>query len=277
MRIFVIISIFSLALIFGIVGLVDVLDSKGGSDNTQITKLVLEKEEYVTVWKSKYRLEVGDSVTPGILQKLEIPLTEALEFGIKKDIKLDFSPTTLLNTEVSSNQVVLPEYQVKPGTPGYIDLLVTKGMALYPLKLSNSQLINDYIRPGVNIDILSVSSPRLNLADRTDKPSVFKGAKASILLTGVKVLSVSGLSEDKNIDTITTQSTSKDGDYTTVVIEVAPDNLASLALAQRTTHIEIIRSQSYQTPAYAEVRDVIDNYTGIEELRGNETKPKEVL
>ncbi len=60
------------------------------------------------------------------------------------------------------------------GKPGYIDLLVTEGMTLYPLKVSDKNLINDYIRPGLFIDVLTVSSPNANLAGNIDKPKRFR-------------------------------------------------------------------------------------------------------
>ena len=148
-------------------------------------------------------------------------------------------------------------------------------MTLYPLEVSDQNLINDYIRPGSYIDILTVSSPNDNLAKNIDKPKRFKGLKASMFLKHVKVLNIGG--DDEDDSSVTARSPINEDGLTTVVVEVKPDDLAKLALAQRTMHIEIYRSQTYNKPEYAEVRNVIDNYTGIEELRGNVIERREAL
>ncbi len=57
-------------------------------------------------------------------------------------------------------------------------------------------------------------------------------------------------------------------DMATIIIEVDPDQISRLALAQRTMHIEVYRSQSYKQATHVEVRNIIDNFTGVEELRG---------
>ncbi|MCZ8488465.1 hypothetical protein O9992_18040 [Vibrio lentus] len=61
----------------------------------------------------------------------------------------------MLNRSLNAGEVVLPEYQV---TPARIHRpLITEGMTLYPLaKVSDKNLINDYIRPGT---CPSISSP----------------------------------------------------------------------------------------------------------------------
>ena len=96
-----------------------------------------------------------------------------------------------------------------------------------------------------------------------------------MFLKHVKVLNIGN--DDTSDRSITARSPSKEDGLTTVVIEVSPDELPRLALAQRTMHIEIYRSQTYMQPEFAEVRNIIDNYTGIVELRGNENNPREAL
>ncbi|MCY9852730.1 Flp pilus assembly protein CpaB [Vibrio mediterranei] len=262
------------ALVVGALGVVDLFKSK--PQPTIATEVTENKdEEHVAVWMTTEAYEKGHAITAQGVVKKQLPLSEALSLGVREDAKISFSPSVLLNRSLTPGEIVLPEYQVSPGQSGYIDLLVTEGMTLYPLEVSDKNLINDYIRPGSFIDVLTVSSPNDNLAGNVDKPKRFRGVKASMFLKHVKVLNVGDDKGDNS--SVTARSPTKENGLTTVVIEVKPDDLAKLALAQRTMHIEIYRSQTYKQPEYAEVRNIIDNYTGIEELRGNETNPREAL
>ncbi|PTP55195.1 Flp pilus assembly protein CpaB [Vibrio splendidus] len=262
------------ALIVGALGVVDLFKSEPQSTTT--AEVVEEKnEEHVAVWMTTEPYEKGRAIDAQGVVKQQLPLSEALTLGVREDAQISFSPSILLNRSLNAGEIVLPEYQVTPGQSGYIDLLVTEGMTLYPLKVSDKNLINDYIRPGTSIDILTVSSPNDNLAGNIDKPKRFRGVKASMFLKNVKVLNIGN--DATGDSSITARAPSKEDGLTTVVIEVSPDELPKLALAQRTMHIEIYRSQTYTQPEYAEVRNIIDNYTGIAELRGNENNPREAL
>ncbi|MEZ9893730.1 Flp pilus assembly protein CpaB [Vibrio lentus] len=262
------------ALIVGALGVVDLLKSE--SQPTTTAEVVEEtNEEHVAVWMTTEPYEKGRAIDAQGVVKQQLPLSEALTLGVREDAQISFSPSILLNRSLNAGEVVLPEYQVTPGQSGYIDLLVTEGMTLYPLEVSDKNLINDYIRPGTSIDILTVSSPNDNLAGIIDKPKRFRGVKASMFLKNVKVLNIGN--DATGDSSITARAPSKEDGLTTVVIEVSPDELPKLALAQRTMHIEIYRSQTYTQPEFAEVRNIIDNYTGISELRGNESNPREAL
>ena len=54
----------------------------------------------------------------------------------------------------------------------------------------------------------------------------------------------------------------------TIVLEVKPDDLTRLALAQRTMHLEIVRSQAHHSAPRVNIGDVMPNYSGVVELRG---------
>lgn len=262
------------ALIVGALGAVDLFKSEP-EPNTADEVVVEKSEKHVGVWIATEALKKGHAVNAQDVVKQQLPLSEALKLGVREDTQISFSPSILLNRNLRSGDVVLPEYQVSPGRPGYIDLLVTENMTLYPLKVSDKNLINDYIRPGSFVDVLTVSSPNVNLAGNLDKPKRFRGVKASMFLKHVKVLNIGN--DDTGDRSITARSPSEEAGLTTVVIEVSPDDLPKLALAQRTMHIEIYRSQTYSQPEFAEVRNIIDNYTGVNELRGNENNPREAL
>ncbi|MFA0085638.1 RcpC/CpaB family pilus assembly protein [Vibrio sp. 10N.261.51.F12] len=258
------------ALVIGVFGLVDLL-KKPQEEKTEKVMAVVD-EKHVTVWKAVGFIPKGTSIKTNQVIKTQLSFSSALQFGLKEDTTIDFDPSTLTNTSINQGAIVMPEYQTSRSEPGYIDLLITEGMTLYPLKVSNHNLINDYIRPGAFIDVLTVSSPNINLAENADRPKRFKGVKSSIFLKDIKVLNVGDGSSDISIRT-----PNKQKDMTTIIIEVHPDDLAKLALAQRTMHIEIYRSQIYTKPAHAEVRNIMDNYIGVEEFRGNSRNSGEAM
>lgn len=262
------------ALIIGVLGVVE--SFKNEPQSTMTAEVIQEKnEEHIAVWMTTKPYQKGSAIDAQSVSKQQIPLSQALMLGVREDTQISFAPSILLNRSLSADEVVLPEYQVAPDQPGYIDLLISEGMTLYPLEVSDKNLINDYIRPGTFIDIVTVSSPNENLAGSIGRPKHFRGVKASVFMKSVKVLNIG---DDGTSDRLASaRSPSKEDGLTKVVIEVNPDALPKLALAQRTMHIEIYRSQTYTQPEFAEVRNIIGNYTGIAELRGNENKPREAL
>ncbi|ABU72301.1 hypothetical protein [Vibrio campbellii] len=62
---------------------------------------------------------------------------------------------------------------------------------------------------------------------------------------------------------------SEDDHQIVIVVEVDPSEIAKLSIAQKTMHLEVYRSHRYKEPVFAEVRDVIGNYSGVTELRGS--------
>lgn len=270
MRSRIVLFIALLAFGFGCYGLIDML-----TQNRQASPVIAEQsapvtEQFVAVWSLNRSLFRGQPISTSDVTKQQLALQDALAYGIKQDTVIDFSPSTLLNRDLSKGEIILPEYQTPQGGAGYIDLLISEDMTIYPLQVSATNLVDDYIRPGVFVDVLTVSSPSTNLADNAEHPNEFHGVKASLFLKHVKVLAINYTgpeSENATAKVIKPSQEAKPG-FSTVVIEIHPEQLANIALAQRTMHMEVYRSQIYKKPMYAEVRNVITNYTGIEEYRG---------
>ncbi|MCW8327415.1 Flp pilus assembly protein CpaB [Photobacterium sp. SDRW27] len=254
-----------LAVITGIYGVVDSLFATTESATPiAIEPQVQSEETYITLWRAKQALHIGKPLTAEAVEREQVALSDARLLGVKQDISLNFKPTTLMNTTVKAGELVFPEYQTTKDQPGYLDLLVSNGMTLYPLTISSRNLIAGYIKPGDNIDIMAISSPKTNLSNTTSELDEFEGVKATLLLAQIRVMSVGSDSEAIN------PQVRKNGDSeSTIVIEVKPDDLAKLALAQRTMYLEIVRSQYYRHQPEANVSDVVPNYSGIVELRGN--------
>ncbi|MGV2987180.1 Flp pilus assembly protein CpaB [Vibrio sp. E150_011] len=268
MRSKIVLLIAVVALVIGVVGLIDLVNQQPKQVNNTEPAQEVKEERYITVWKALTFIDKGTPIAVENVKKTQLPLSQALTLGLKEDSKVDFNPSTLTNIAINQGAVVMAEYQTKRSQPGYIDLLITEGMTLYPLQVNDRNIVKDYIRPGSFIDVLTVSSPNTNLAENAERPKHFAGVKASMFLKHIKVLNVGD--DGENSDVISTRTPNNQKGLTTIIIEVHPDDLARLALAQRTMHIEVYRSQHYQKPDYAEVRNVIDNYIGVEEFRGND-------
>jgi pilus assembly protein CpaB len=256
-----------LAIVSGIYGVVDILFLTTEKVETQVQSPVpsAKEERYVTLWRAKQPLVKGEPLTNAMVQREQLPLSEALTLGVKQDVTLDFQPSTLMNAAINAGELVFVERQTRKDQPGYLDLLIIEGMTLYPLTISSKNLISGYINPGDSVDIMAISSPKTNLSNTTNEFGRFQGVAASLLLEKVRVMSVN----NSDFDIINPRMSSEGNSELTIVIEVKPDDLGRLALAQRTMYLEIVRSQTYQQPPYADVSDIVPNYNGVIELRGS--------
>lgn len=218
-----------------------------------------------TVWRAKHALDKGQAISPNDVSRELIDEKQAHTFGVNKDITLDFAATTLLNTTIQSGELVMPENQSTPNQAGYLSLITHDGMTLYPLTVNSNNLINHYIQPGDFIDIMAISSPETNLSNATTQISDFNKVQANLFMKHVRVLSIGNGSDDQ----VNPEVNNTQGMQTTVVIEVTPDDLAKLSLAQRTMYLEIYRSQHYRKNPDIQINDVIRGYNGVTELRGS--------
>ena len=116
--------------------------------------------------------------------------------------------------------------------------------------------------------MLSVGSPKENLADEDTEAIDFSGVNAQLILRNVKVLSVGNTKEPVD-SRVKSNVSSEDDHQIVIVVEVDPSEIAKLSIAQKTMHLEVYRSHRYKEPVFAEVRDVIGNYSGVTELRGS--------
>ncbi|WP_045495453.1 Flp pilus assembly protein CpaB [Vibrio hyugaensis] len=237
------------------------------SEENRPVRSAIDDIQYIQVWRAATDLERGIPIDVNNVKREQLQLNIALEEGISSDIKLDFSPSTLLNKSIKQGQLVLPEYQVNETDPRYIDLLITEGMEPYSLLVSTSNLVQGYIRPGTYVDLLAVSSPQENLADEDNDAIDFSGVNAQLILQNVKVLSIGGSSQEES--SVQSNVSSEDEHQVVIVVEVRPQAIARLSIAQKTMHLEVYRSHRYKEPIFAEVRDVIGNYSGVTELRGS--------
>ncbi|BDY04212.1 Flp pilus assembly protein CpaB [Ferrimonas sp. YFM] len=250
-----------LAVIFGLYGILDLVSGNGEPATPPPPEVKM-----VTLWQASSAIAEGEAVSGSILTRVTLTQEEAAQLGANEDISLTLTPATLAARNIDDGEWVFPEQLSQPGQPGYLDLLTTEGMVLYPLTISATNLVDNYIHPGDYIDILTVSSPHTNLSNATAELTQFTGVRAGLLMQQVRVMAL-----DSQSDNGVKPKVGINGELeTTVVIEVAPQAVSRLSLAQRTMFIEIYRSQRQHPIPDADVSDIIANYTGIKELRGGD-------
>lgn len=255
-----------IALVTGLYGVADKLFSSPEAQ-TQPTSVENPPVSYV-LWQAKASHNIGSSLSLADVKKVQLGEKEAKTLGISADVELKLGSQSLLNTSLEAGQYLFPEQLTHPGELGYLSLITREGMTLYPLSVATKNMIQDYIRPGDEIDIMTLSSPEHNLADDNTQIDDFAGLRASILMKKVRVISVGSGGFGAKSSGINPSLKSSSKAETRIVIEVSPDDLPRLTLAQRTMHIEVYHSQTYAGKPEVGVSDVIKNYTGVVELRG---------
>ncbi|WP_261815601.1 Flp pilus assembly protein CpaB [Vibrio gallicus] len=249
----------------------------------QVQAQVEEKKEVKYVlWRAKQDIARGEVVTKNSLERVILPEEDANALGVNADVDVALVQDSRANHAIPAGEYVFAEMFTAPHQAGYLDLLASEGKILYPLPISTFNLINNYIRPGDMIDIISVSSPLTNLADTGARITQFQGVKARTIKRGVKVLAFEQAPIDpkekaaQNSGSISPRVSATGNTKTTVVIEIEPEFVSRLSLAQRTMHLEIYRSQFNGEIPPANMSDVIENYQGIRELRGADTQTTNV-
>ncbi|MPW35374.1 RcpC/CpaB family pilus assembly protein [Vibrio sp. B1Z05] len=279
--------VFILSFLFVAFGLFAVMQNVNARAEASAKKEALEKVEEkkeikFVLWRNKQELTRGEIIPPNGVERVVLPEAEANSLGVNRDVELHLVKDSRANQPITSGAYVFPEMLTAPDQPGYLDLLASEGMILYPLPISTINLINNYIRPGDMIDIISVSSPLTNLADTGARITQFQGVKARTIKRGVRVLAFEQKPVDpkeqptKSGNSLSPRVSASGNSKTTVVIEIEPDFVSRLSLAQRTMHLEIYRSQSTGEIPPANMSDVIENYQGIRELCGAETQTTNV-
>lgn len=230
------------------------------------------KVTYITLWKANNDIQRGEPVDSKMFDRVQLSLEQAQQYNVSDNIKLPINVGALANQKISAGQWVFAEHISNRNDAGYIDLLSTVGMLLYPIVISTDNLVQHNIHPGDYVDIVSLSTPDTNLADPNSRITNIRKLAIKTIQRNIKVMS---LGNDKT-DAILPLSKTQDDRLTTIIVEVHPSQIPSLALVQRTTHLEIYPHQAHQLPA-TDINDVISSLTPtttlspevkVRELRG---------
>ncbi|MGR5299057.1 Flp pilus assembly protein CpaB [Vibrio mediterranei] len=242
--------------------------------NAQREQTQIEKK--FVVWRSKRNIKRGEVVTKSDLERTILQQQDANKLGINDDVTIELPDNTRASQTINAGQYVFNEMFLAPDQAGYLDLIASKGKILYPLTIYTTNLIDNYISPGDNIDILAVSSPVINLSETNKKITQYQGLRAYTIMRRVKILAFFPKAITTQIKEYSTSNqpinptTSTNDDLkTTVIVEVEPKFVSLLSLAQITMHLEIYRSQQNRIPS-VDIGKVIENFQSVRELRGEQ-------
>ncbi|GAM61480.1 flp pilus assembly protein rcpC/cpaB [Vibrio ishigakensis] len=111
-------------------------------------KLTQKQELKFALWQTPKDLTRGEKVKRKDLVRVMLPESDANLLGVGRDVELNIVQDTRVNDIIPAGSYIFPDMLTNPGQQGYIDLLATEGKILYPLPISTTNLINNYIRPG---------------------------------------------------------------------------------------------------------------------------------
>ncbi|MEH0688118.1 hypothetical protein H4F17_03400 [Vibrio cholerae] len=227
-------------------------------------------EQQFTVWQVTRPSLRGEYTRDVTLSRVVLAESDARKQGINGDILPKLTTTTILRNAKAEGSYLFEEDLAQVGDDDYIEFLITPGKALYPLTISSANLIEGFIRAGDSIDVLAVSSPNANLADAR-QVSRFDGVKAQMLLEKIRVLSVGQDKKVKKTDSkLSARQDQTNDSRVTIIVEVDPEMIPKVTLAQRTMYLEVYKSHEAKLAPTTYVSDIIDNYTGVIEIRGSQ-------
>ncbi|WP_026957754.1 RcpC/CpaB family pilus assembly protein [Aliagarivorans taiwanensis] len=258
------------SLLLGVFGLVGQLTSKSMAsvDNTDWQQLAPEAEEIkVRLWRAKRGLGKGEVFELAMVEAVVLDREQANEAGFTEDVLLSPRVGGRLNQDIEEGDWVDQWQITQAGEKGFLSLITTPGKTLYPLNVSTRNQVKDYMNAGDYIDVIAIGSPQRNLSNDLAQIDQYQGVIATKLLSDALLVSITfGEMQGSDADPINVANSDLEA---TLVIEVEPQDVGRLALAQRSMHIEAYPSDQGIMDNDVALRDVIKNYDGVIELRGD--------
>lgn len=258
------------ALLLGVFGLVGQLTSKSMAsvDNTDWSQIAPEpKETKIRLWRAKRALEKGEVFELAMVESVVLDIEEANAAGFTDDVLLNERVGGRLNQAVDEGAWVDQWHITQAGEKGFLSLITTPGKTLYPLNVSTRNQVKDYLNAGDYIDVIAIGSPKRNLSNDLAQIDQYQGVMATKLLSDALLVSIT-YDEVMGSDADPMNVAGSDAEAT-LVIEIDPQDVGRLALAQRSMHIEAYPSDQGIMDSDVGLRDVIKNYDGVVELRGD--------
>lgn len=262
-----------LAIITMSIGLYGILN---GPKVAQIDKLPVENHNEepiptVVVWVAKNDLPLGSRLNREDLEIQRISQIQADRIGLLKNTEFDFKNKQLINKDILSGDFVTSEDALSSGDEGYYNLVVEEGYVPFNLTIDRADMLGGIISTEDNVDVVSISSIKQNLADSSGIDDITT-LRMKPLLTNVRVLDI--IKEEKVINLTKNKYKSE----VKIVLQLTHRELAKIIIAQRISEIEVYKSigAEYSSELHADSSDVISipsskshrTTKAIQELRG---------
>jgi pilus assembly protein CpaB len=225
----------------------------------------------VVVWVAKNDLPLGSRLKREDLEIQRISQIQADRIGLLKNTEFDFKNKSLINKNILSGDFVTNEDTLSPGDEGYYSLVVEEGYVPFNLTIDHSDMLGGIISIEDNVDVISISSIKQNLAESSGIDDI-TSLRMKPLLTNVRVLDI--IREEKVINLTKNKYKSE----VTIILQLTHRELAIIIIAQRISEIEVYKSigAEYSSELHADSSDVISipssrshrTTKAIQELRG---------
>ncbi|WP_417551955.1 Flp pilus assembly protein CpaB [Marinomonas fungiae] len=235
----------------------------------EIVEHEMPEEPVVMVWMAKEAMNAGQVVARSDLRLVKTPESQALEFGIKEDVDLEFVNQMVLNVDVEAGGVVLPENITRPNQEGYFNLVIDPEYVPYPLPISKSLVRGGVLAPGSIVDVIALGSPSQNLSQDVLVRNLVDVSVKPVLM-GVKVLQIQmPESESESGSALLNAQPPVVNEEATVVLQLTQKQISTISIARRIAHIELYVSKNgtLASDLSSDSGDVMSEFRIVRELR----------
>ena len=261
------------------VGIIGAVLTRVDAPETVVVEQVKEPEEVkILIWTPKENLKSGQFITRSDLQLESILESQALSFGIKQDVELQFVAGMVVNRDIEARAPILPEDITLPSQSGYFRLVMEPGTVPYPISVDLGSVVGGVIEAGSQVDVLALGAKSQNLSNGAPVRNVGELALTPILVN-VKVLQVanSGSDSAENSEASTPKAFGGQGNageglpLASVILQLSRKEVAMLTVAKRIAQLEVHVStgETSLSELSADAGDVMTNFTTVKEFRPN--------
>lgn len=226
------------------------------------------QQKTLKIYLSSRTILKGKPITHSDIKIENWPESKAQQFGIEKDMQLNFASHPLAREDIKSDAIIYSENIISEQDTDYVDFVISPGMVPFPIDINSDSVVGGVIRANSLIDVLALASTNQNLANDRSVNS-YKGVTLSPVLMNIKVIKVA-------VEQIKNKDGKLDHEQNSLILELTPKQVATLTIAKRIAQLEVHQSVKNATAKElsANAGDVLDSYHAITEFRAGSASVK---
>ncbi|MGY0217805.1 Flp pilus assembly protein CpaB [Endozoicomonadaceae bacterium StTr2] len=238
----------------GIFGLLNQPDTPEPQPETSTAVTPPQERPRIQVWVATKDYKLGDSINPSDLEPRSLLLDKARELGVTTEKVLQLEEGMLAGSHIRTGTIVAEHQLLRPGQPAFIDYMLRPDKVPYPLTIDGNKGYNGSLVPGDRVDVVLISSPGRNLADKPVGDS-YQGLEVTPVLNSRRIVDV--------------REPSAMSSQMTVTIALRPEDVSKMIVASRIGLLDVYKSTTQAVPAIR-VEDVLPEFTTIVEMRADQ-------
>lgn len=251
-----------MAILFGLLGLANSLSQ---SEQPESTKVVIEQEPLITIWRLKQAVAKGQSLEREHFELVRLPESEANKLGIEKNMKFDLKLGSVYRQDLEAGDLAFNERIITPQQDGYVDFVIAPNRVPYAVVVQPESIVGGVINHGTLIDVLSLSLPtEYSLESADAEASRKRNMFVTPILTAVKVLQVNKSLIEGSRNTAPSTEVS-------LILELTRKQVATITVAKRISELEVHKSigDYHKEDLHADAGDVLSNFKSVVEFRAD--------